>query len=86
MPEISRFYGLVIHMYAQEHSPPHFHVRCGEYTAAIRLAPTGLLAGQLPPKALAMAVEWATLHGAELHANWGRLRRGEPPVPVAPLR
>ncbi|MFN2325340.1 MAG: DUF4160 domain-containing protein [Gemmatimonadales bacterium] len=86
MPEISRFYGLVIQMYAQEHSPPHFHVRCGKCTAAIRLAPIGLLAGQLPPKALAMAVEWATLHAVELRANWDRLRRGEPPVPVPPLR
>ena len=37
MPEISRFYGIVIGMFYHEHRPPHFHARYGEYEAVIRI-------------------------------------------------
>jgi hypothetical protein len=59
MPEISRFYGLVITMHWGDHLPPHFHVRCGANRALVAITPVALLAGDLPPRPLGMAMEWA---------------------------
>ena len=85
MREICRFFGIVIRMYFLDHAPPHFHARYGDVEAQIRIEPVGLLAGQLPPRALALVVEWATLHQGELLENWRRLHADEPPVRIAPL-
>lgn len=51
----------------------------------VRIAPVGLLNGSLPPRALALVVEWATIHQAELLENWRRLHADEPPKRIAPL-
>ncbi len=51
----------------------------------MRISPIGLLDGDIPPRPLALAVEWATLHEAELLENWSRLRLKRPPVKIAPL-
>lgn len=72
-------------MYFLDHAPPHFHARYGDLEAQIGIEPVGLLAGQLPPRALALVVEWATLHRGELMENWRRLHADEPPVRIAPL-
>jgi hypothetical protein len=64
--------------------PPHFHAKYGAFTARVRIAPVGLLDGR-PPRSLALIVEWASLHEAELLANWDRVRREEPPVRIPPL-
>ena len=85
MPEISRFFGIVIRMYFNDHGPPHFHAAYGQAEATIRIDPVSRLAGRLPPRVLALVVEWATLHERELLENWGRLQRAEPTVAVAPL-
>lgn len=85
MPEISRFLGIVIRMYFLDHQPPHFHASYSGSEAQIRIEPVGLLAGQLPPRALALAIEWATLHQVELIENWRRLHEDEPPMRIAPL-
>lgn len=85
MPEISRFFGLVIQMFLRDHPPPHIHVRYGSYRAKVRLAPVELLEGALPPRPLAMVVHWARLHEAELLDSWRRLEQGWPPLRVAPL-
>jgi hypothetical protein len=85
MPEICRFFGIVIRMYFLDHPPPHFHATYGGAEAQIRIEPVGLLAGALPPRAVALVVEWATLHQAELLANWQRLHTDEPPLPITPL-
>ena len=85
MPEISRFLGIVIRMYFFDHEPPHFHASYGDTEAQVRIDPIGLLGGELPPRALALVVEWATLHKAELHENWRRLHSDEPPQRIAPL-
>jgi hypothetical protein len=85
MPEISRFLGIVIRMYFIDHPPPHFHATCAGAEAQIRIDPVGLLSGRLPPRVLALVVEWATLHQQELLANWRRLRSDEPPRKIAPL-
>jgi hypothetical protein len=85
MPEISRFLGIVIRMYFFDHEPPHFHASYSGAEAQFRIDPIGLLAGDFPPRALALVVEWATLHRAELLDNWRRLHADEQPRRIAPL-
>jgi hypothetical protein len=51
MPEISRFYGIVIRMYYDDHPPPHFHAHYGEDEALINIHTMAIVAGQLPPRA-----------------------------------
>ena len=85
MPEISRFFGIVIQMYFGDHGAPHFHAVYGAATAKVRIYPVGLVVGDLPPKTLALVVEWARLHQSELLQNWERLRAKLPPLPIAPL-
>ena len=85
MPEISRFLGIVIRMYFDDHAPPHFHATYGEAEARVRILPVGLLDGNIPPRPLALAIEWGSLHQSELLANWRRLRRKQSPLKIAPL-
>jgi hypothetical protein len=86
MPTISRFLGMTITMYYAEHHPvAHFHVRYGEHRASIAIASGGLLAGRLPPRVLALAVEWASAHQAELLENWKRAQDDEPLNAIEPL-
>ena len=73
MPVISSFYGILIKMYFGDHVPPHFHAEYGEFSAQIRIADFGIEAGYLPPKALALVVEWASIHQSELMINWKNL-------------
>ncbi|HET7321336.1 MAG TPA: DUF4160 domain-containing protein [Longimicrobiaceae bacterium] len=85
MPEISRFFGIVIRMYFLDHDPPHFHASYGGREAQVRIDPVGLLSGTLPPRALALVVEWTTLHQSELLENWRRLHADEAPQRIEPL-
>lgn len=62
MPEISRFYGIVIYIYFREHDPPHFHAVYGEHEALIDMRTLGVWAGHLPARSLGLVVEWAELH------------------------
>lgn len=73
MPEISRFLGIVIYMYFNEHNPPHFHVEYNEYNAAISIQTLGVIKGKLPSKVLSLVVEWAQDHQGELLENWNSL-------------
>ena len=57
MPEISRFYGIVITMYNSEHNPPHFHIRYNDYRATMDIN-TGELNGNLPRRVVNMVYEW----------------------------
>ena len=72
-------------MFFLDHEPPHFHASYTGAEAQIRIQPVGLLGGALPRRALALVVEWATLHQAELLENWRRLHADEPPAKIAPL-
>jgi Domain of unknown function (DUF4160) len=84
MPEISRFFGIVIRMHFRDHAPPHFHAIYGEFEAEIAVQTLELLEGRLPPRALGMTIEWAGQHQDELMMDWGlaathqRLHRIEP--------
>ncbi len=70
MPTISSFYGILIKMYFGDHAPPHFHAEYGEFAAQLSIRDLGLLEGYLPPKAIALVVEWASMHQEELMHNW----------------
>jgi hypothetical protein len=70
MPEISRFFGIVIKMFFDEHQPPHFHAEYGEHEALIDIRTLSVFAGRLPPRVMGLVVEWATLHQQELRDDW----------------
>ena len=85
MPEISRFLGIVIRMYFDDHAPAHFHAYYAETTGRVGLSPIGVIDGNLPPRVLSLIVEWANLHEAQLAEDWRRLRDHQPAIPIAPL-
>ncbi len=85
MPVISRFLGIVIRMYFEDHAPPHFHAFYGDAEAVARIEPLAVLAGTLPPRALALVVEWATVHQDELLENWRRMERDQAPERIVGL-
>lgn len=85
MPEISRFFGIIITMYFDDHPPPHFHVRYGPQNAIFGIDPPGLLAGDLSPRTLGLVTEWAAIHRSELVMNWDLARLQQPLNSVAPL-
>ncbi len=70
MPEISRFYGIVIKMFFDDHEPPHFHVEYAEHQAVVNIETLALIGGTLPPRALGLVAEWAALHQEELREAW----------------
>ena len=71
MPEISRFYGIVIRLFLRgEHNPPHIHAEYGEYNGLIEISTAKLIEGYLPPKALAMVTEWAEANRDALQKMW----------------
>ena len=85
MPEISRFFGIVIKMFFDEHNPPHFHAEYGESTAIIDIRTLSLFHGSLPPRVVGLVIEWATLHQQELLDNWEQAKLQEPLHKIAPL-
>lgn len=72
MPEVSRFYGIIIKMFFRksEHNPPHFHAIYGEYIAEIDINTLEVIVGDLPDKALSLVKEWATAHKQDLLNIW----------------
>ena len=85
MPEISRFFGIIIAMFYVDRDPPHFHARYGDQKAIVGIEPSVVLQGVLTPRVLGMVMEWAALHQSELLENWRRARDQEPLVRIAPL-
>lgn len=85
MPEISRFFGVVITMYFVGHNPPHFHARYEDLRAAISIDTLAVLEGQLPQRVLGLVLEWAEMHRAELMANWTSLEKSGTFNSIAPL-
>lgn len=86
MPEISRFYGIIIYMFYNEHQPPHFHVKYAEHEAVIGIETIAVLRGDLPPRALGLVMEWASLHQAELKSDWENVLKEKPLAKIDPLR
>jgi hypothetical protein len=83
MPELSRFFGIVIRMFYSDHEPAHFHAIYGEHEALIEIETLAVFRGTLPRRALAL--EWATFHRTELRDDWTRARNGGVLSAIAPL-
>jgi len=85
MPEICRFYGIIIAMFYDEHNPPHFHARYGKNKVAIEISTLRVLEGTIRPRALGLVMEWASQHQKELLKNWDLARKNQPPKRITPL-
>ena len=85
MPQVSRFFGIIIKMYYNDHYPPHFHAEYNEYVAEISIETLELLQGSLPRRVLSLVLEWAVLHRSELRDNWKRARTHELIHQIEPL-
>lgn len=86
MPEISRFYGIIIGMFYDDHSPPHFHARYAEHQASIIIDDLSITEGELPKHAIHLVREWATLHKNELMKNWEAARIKTQLTSIEPLQ
>ena len=85
MPEICRFYGIVVKLFWNDHEPPHFHAEYGEQTAIIDIRTLATIDGRLPPRALGLTVEWAAQHQQDLLRLWAKARSLEPLEKLEPL-
>jgi hypothetical protein len=88
MPELSRFFGIVIRMYMEAGKPhhlSHFHAYYQDNVAVFSLDPIDLIAGSLPRRQRRLVEAWAELHQDELLADWRLLQSGELPLPIEPL-
>lgn len=70
MPEISRFYGIVVGMYFKDHAPPHVHVTYGDKNAVFNIQTLQWIDGVFPNKATELVKEWLKLYQAELLDIW----------------
>ena len=86
MPEISRFFGIVIKMFWADHNPPHFHAFYAGEEALIDIQSLSPFAGKLSPRALGLVIEWAKLHQQELLADWQHAQSLNPLQSIEPLR
>jgi hypothetical protein len=84
MPELSRFLGIVIIIYYNEHPPAHFHAKYGEFRITVGIE-DGIVKGQFPRRALGHVLEWFQLHKDELLEDWKLAAKGEPLRPIPPL-
>jgi phosphomannomutase len=85
MPEVSRFFGISIRMYFDDHNPPHFHAIYWGHEVEVGIEPLTVRHGRFPKRALGMVLEWAALHREELLENWDRLHSDQTMVQIDPL-
>jgi len=89
MPELSRFFGIVIRMFVEaggSHHLPHFHAYYQEHVGIYGLDPIERMAGSLPSRQEGLVLAWAELHQDELITSWNTLQGGRPPSKIEPLR
>jgi hypothetical protein len=89
VPEICRFFGIIIRMYveaAAPHHAPHFHAYYQDEVAIYGVQPIQPISGGLPTRQRRLVEAWAELHQAELLADWERLQAGRAPAPIDPLK
>ena len=85
MPTISDFYGIKIYMYWDEHNPPHFHAEYQGFKAEYDIQSLTVIVGELPKRAHALVLEWASIHREELLNNWKSALEPNSLKPIAPL-
>lgn len=78
MPEISRFFGIVVRMFYDDHEPPHLHVEYQGNKAKIDFGGNALQGDLGSRTALRLAREWIDLHAAELMKDWDLAGAGRP--------
>jgi hypothetical protein len=89
MPELSRFFGIVIRMFVEAGGPhhrPHFHAYYQEQSVALTIDTVEVLGGELPRAQMRLVEAWAEIHRTELEADWALLQSGQPAVKIDPLR
>jgi len=89
MPEISRFFGIIIRMFVEaggQHHTAHFHAYYQEHVGIYDIVKVERLAGSLPRRQERLVLAWAELHQQELMANWETLQEGRPPIKIDPLK
>jgi Domain of unknown function (DUF4160) len=86
VPTISRFHGIVIQMYWDDHPFPHFHARAAGREAKVRVDQIEVIESTLTRKQLRMVCEWAAVHQSELEKNWQRARNGGTLIPIEPWK
>jgi len=84
MPEISRFYGIIIKMYYNDHNPPHFHIEYQDYEAVMNID-NGELTGKMSRRALNLVYDWLDLNKEALLENWKRIEKRKPLKKIKPL-
>lgn len=84
MPEVTRFYGIVIAMYYKEHPPAHFHAIYGEFEITVNIK-TGIVKGEFPSNRLKYVAEWYEKNKDALRKNWKKLRENKPLKKIKPL-
>ncbi len=85
MPTVSMFFGISIRMYYDDHAPPHFHAYYGNDGAAFIINTLAVRDGHLPPRVMAMVLEWAAKYRSELRVNWQLAAQHEPLNKIPPL-
>ena len=85
MPELSRFYGIVIQMYFDDHQPPHFHAIYAGHKAVFDIETLAIIKGELPPRARGLVIEWASIHKVELREAFQKAETFEAPGQIPPL-
>lgn len=85
MPEICRFFDIIIYMYFNEHPPAHFHVKYNEFRAQIAIQTLEIMEGELPPRQARLVMDWAKLHQQELMDNWNSLQKTGEFAKIPPL-
>jgi uncharacterized protein DUF4160 len=89
VPELSRFFGVIVRMFAEPQAPhhsPHFHAYYQNSVAVYSIEPLALIAGSLPVRQRRLVEAWAELHQPELSRDWELLQEGRRPLPIAPLQ
>jgi hypothetical protein len=85
MPELCRFYGIIIRMFWEDHPPPHFHASYGNNEALVNILTAEIIAGSLPLGARSLVRQWTELHREELMEDWSLAKTLQPLRRIDPL-
>lgn len=85
MPTICTFYGILIQMFWNDHAPPHFHALYGEFEVVIDIQTLKIIEGKIPRRALALILEWSSLHRDDLIKDWKLCEARKTPLKIPPL-
>jgi len=85
MPELSRFFGIAIFINFNEHNPPHFHAKYGDFKIIVQIK-TGIVEGKFPNKELKKVLEWYEIHKDELLQNWNSIIETGEFTKIEPLK